>query len=189
MAYAVLGITAFLALCTSGSNSARAGQPSPCEWYITGPGWYDISDRTAVRDTWNLVYVSANSVPSGWAGDVAKGDAGDTKPEYKDAVTMLVNWFRAMAGVPAVITLNTGYNIKAQQAAMMFSVNRQLTHYPPSSWVNFSATAAEAAARSNICLGWEPPGCVVSYIVESGATNASVGHRRWMLLPQTLTMG
>ncbi len=70
-------------------------------------------------------------------------------------------------------------------------VQRQSPTHPLSAVLvgNFSATGAEAAARSNICLGWEPPGCVLSYMVESGATNASVGHRRWMLLPQTLTMG
>ena len=35
--------------------------------------WYDTSDRNAVRDAWNLTYLPALSVPTGWNGDVAAG--------------------------------------------------------------------------------------------------------------------
>ena len=35
--------------------------------------WYDTSERNAVRDAWNLTYLPALSVPTGWNGDVAAG--------------------------------------------------------------------------------------------------------------------
>ncbi len=95
-----------------------------------------------------------------------------------------------MAGVPAHITLSPAYNAQDQLAALMFSANRQISHSPPSTWVDYSAAGAEAARNSNICYGFTgDPGCVMAYIVDDGSNNSAVGHRRWMLYPQTQTMG
>ncbi len=153
-------------------------------------GWYDTSTRTAVRDSWNLTFWPTITVPTGWTGNVASNIPGATTQAFKDAVAARINWFRAMAGVPPQIAISPVYSGKDQQAALMFSANRQISHSPPSNWLDYSAEAAEAAANSNICYGFfNDPGCVAAYIIDWGSNNAEVGHRRWILYPQTMTMG
>ena len=153
-------------------------------------GWYDTSTRSSVRDSWNLTFWPTITVPMGWTGNVPSNIPGTTTQAFKDAVAARINWFRAMAGVPPQIAISPIYSAKDQQAALMFSANRQISHSPPATWVDYSAEAAEAAANSNICYGYSnDPGCVAAYVIDSGSNNAAVGHRRWILYPQTLTMG
>jgi len=152
--------------------------------------WYDTSSRSNVRSLYNSIFARSRTVPLGWAGNVVAGVWGDTSQAYKDTVAARLNWLRALAGVPAVITLNTTFNYKDQQAAMMMSVNKQLSHYPPPSWTNYTAEGAEAAANSNICLGFSnDPGCVELYMQDFGTHNTAAGHRRWILYPQTQQFG
>ena len=165
--------------------------PSPLAPPPLGPASrYDTSTREAVRDTWNLTFWPTINVATGWTGDVDANIPGTTTQLFKDAVAARINWFRAMAGVPPQITISPVYSAKDQKAALMFSANRQISHYPPSSWVDYSAEGAEAAANSNICDGYfNDPGCVAAYINDWGSNNAAAGHRRWILYPQTLVMG
>jgi hypothetical protein len=154
------------------------------------PGWYDTSTRTAVRDTWNLTFWPTITVPAGWTGNVDSNIPGTTTQAFKDAVATRIYWFRAMAGVPPPIAISPVYSAKDQQAALMFSANRQISHYPPNTWVDYTAEGAEAAANSDICYGYfNDPGCVAAYINDWGSNNAAAGHRRWILYPQTQTMG
>ena len=157
---------------------------------VTIPGWYDVSNRSTIRDNWNLVFAPTISVPTGWTGSVDANIPGTTTQAFKDAVVTRINWFRAMAGVPTTVTLDPTYSGKDQQAALMFSANRSISHTPPTNWVDYTPEAAEAAGNSNICYGYfNDPGCVLAYIVDTGSNNAIVGHRRWVLYPQTLHMG
>jgi hypothetical protein len=155
-------------------------------------GWINTADREAVRSSYRGLFVPAGSVPMGWTGSIASGNAGDTASAYKEAVRTAVNWFRAMAGVPPSITWDPGNNAKGQQAALMFSANRALNHNPPSSWALYTAEAAEAAGNSNICYQYSGayflPGCIDAYIRDDGTGNYPVGHRRWILYPQTQQM-
>jgi hypothetical protein len=174
-----------------GSPSAVAKTIRAASAPQTGSNWYDTSDRTAMRNNWNLVYWPAGYVPSGWTGDVAANIPGTTTQAFKNAVAARIDWFRAMAGVPVGITLDPVYSAKDQQAALMFSANRALDHHPQQgSWINWTPEAAEAAANSNICIGFpDDPGCILAYIADFGSNNYFVGHRRWILYPQTQTMG
>ena len=155
--------------------------------------WIDTSNREAVRSSYLNVYLPTSGVPMGWTGSVPANDPGTTASAYRDAVFARINWFRSMAGVPAIISFDPTYNAKDQQAALMFSANRQISHTPPSSWVDWSSGGAEAASNSNICLyygqNWTDSGCIALYILDSGTNNAEVGHRRWLLYPQTQIMG
>ncbi|MEO7650145.1 MAG: DUF4214 domain-containing protein [Bryobacteraceae bacterium] len=165
--------------------------PSPAPQADAIASFFDTSSRAAVRDYYNNVYAPLLNTPYGWSGNVLAGNAGDTSQAYKDAVKASINWFRSMAGVPAAITLNSTYNQKDQQAAMMFSANNALSHAPPSNWINWTAAGAEAAANSNICIGCgsTDPGGTRGYIQDAGGGNFAAGHRRWFLYPQTQTMG
>lgn len=125
-----------------------------------------------------------------WTGSINGCVAGATAQAYQDAVTLRVNWFRSMAGVPPGITLNAVFSAKDQQAALMFSANNALSHSPPSSWTCYTADAATAAGSSNICIGFfNDPGCIALYMQDFGSGNSEAGHRRWILYPQTQMMG
>ena len=131
----------------------------------------------------------------GWTGSGASCVAGSTAQTYRDAVAQRLNWFRLVAGVPPGISLDSTNNAKEQQAALMMSVNKALNHFPPASWQCYTADGAEAAGHSNLCYStgasYLPgdPGCVEGYMNDFGPGNGAIGHRRWLLYPQTQVMG
>ncbi|MFC4161481.1 CAP domain-containing protein [Chitinimonas lacunae] len=149
----------------------------------------DTTTREPVRLFFNTVYAASDGVASGWRGDLASCHAGDTSAEFKAAMQRRINWFRAMAGLPAAVELDNTFNQKAQQAALMMAANRSLSHNPPTSWKCYSAAGAEGAGKSNIYLGSFGPGAISGYILDPGGGNSAVGHRRWVLYPQTRFMG
>jgi hypothetical protein len=148
----------------------------------------DMTHREDVRNFYNAVYSASENVPMAWAGSVADCIADTTTAAYRNAVALRINLFRAFAGVPAAVTLSDVYNGKAQQAALMMSANNQLTHYPPTSWLCYTAEGAEAAGHANVSLGEAGADAVTGQIRENG-DNAMVAHRRWLLYPQTQAMG
>jgi len=144
----------------------------------------DPGGRQAAADLYRQEYLSADGIPTGWTGSHSACSPGATSAEFRAAVLRRINYFRTMAGLPAV-TLNEEYSRKAQAAALMMSVNRDLDHTPPSGWQCYSADGAQAAGSSNLCLGCMGPGAISAYMLEGGP----VGHRRWVLYPQTQEMG
>ena len=149
----------------------------------------DTENREAVRLFYKSVYASSEGVASQWTGNIATCDAGDTSADYKAATLRRINWFRAMAGVPAAIQFDATFNAKAQQAAMLMSANNQINHFPPATWRCYNMVAAEAAGKSNLGLGQSGADVVSGYVGDGGANNTRVGHRRWILYPQTRMMG
>src|SRR5688572_20562711 len=76
----------------------------------------DTQDRAEVRTFFNAVYFSGTGVRSEWNGNVTNCEAGATRQDFQKAVLTRINFFRAMAGVPADITFDPVYSAKAQQA-------------------------------------------------------------------------
>lgn len=149
----------------------------------------DTQSREAVRNFFNAVYQASENIPSGWDGNIEQCQAGQLSADYLAAIALRVNFFRAMAGVPAVITFNEEYNRKAQQAALMMSANNNLSHDPPASWLCYTKEGAQAAANSNLSLGSMGPQSITGLMEDSGTNNTAVGHRRWTLFPPTEVMG
>lgn len=150
----------------------------------------DTSNREAVRLFYRTVFASSEGIDSGWVGDIAQCNAGNTSSSYKDATLRRINWFRAMAGVPADVQWDATFNANAQQAAMLMSANNSLSHSPPTSWKCYNSTASQAAGKSNLSLGNAGAAAITSgYLRDPGSNNSAVGHRRWVLLPQTKFMG
>lgn len=160
---------------------------------LVSGNWFDTSNRGAVVDAYNNTYVPTQDLPMSWTGAVSGCAAGDIASTWRDAVQRRINYFRGMAGVPMGITFDAAFNGKNQKAALIMSANKALSHTPPSNWACLSAEGTEAAGKSNICLlygyGTKDPGCVALYMVDSGSNNQPVGHRRWLLYPQTALMG
>jgi Cysteine-rich secretory protein family len=124
-----------------------------------------------------------------WTGNRATCDPGDTSAEFKELILRRINYFRGMAGVPAVITFNPEYSRRDQAAALMISVNRQIVSPPPNTWRCYSAEGAEAFLASNLIINGYGPDAMRGYMRDAGASNGAVGHRRWLLYPQTRQMG
>ncbi len=155
-----------------------------------GPGFViNPQQRERVRQFYHTVYKASEDVPMNWTGNVGAGQAGTTSRAFRDAVILRVNYFRAMAGVPAVIVLNDTFSAKCQQAALMMSANRALDHFPPVSWDFYTPAGAEAAGHSNLAIGNYGAAAINAYISDGGNNNAVVGHRRWIFFPPTLEMG
>jgi hypothetical protein len=148
----------------------------------------DTADREAVRHFYNALFAGAPDAPMEWTGSYATGAAGTVGVAYQDATLLRINWFRAMAGLPSV-TLSPDTSAKAQEAAMMMSVNGQLSHFPPTTWKGYSAIGADAAGNSNLALGSGGAGAINQYVSDFGDNNAIVGHRRWLFYPQTRQFG
>lgn len=134
-------------------------------------------------------YQPCEDTPSGWNGDHAACNEGSTSEAFRRAVLQRINYFRAMAGVPADITFAEALNQKAQKAALLVSANRRLSHAPDESWRCYSLEAAQAARNCNLYLEVHSCTAIDGYMQDAGSGNEHVPHRRWLLHPRTMTMG
>lgn len=150
----------------------------------------DTADRAEVVARWNDTYF--DNTPFSWSGSIAGCTAGDSTDAFKGAVLRRLNYFRAMAGLPGDLTLDSTLSAKAQQAALMMDASDSLSHAPATSWPCYSADGAEAAGRSLLAYSNAPTrnvGLLDGYMRDRGANNVAVGHRRWILYPQLAKIG
>ena len=173
----------------SAEEVARLPRGSLSRHGPTGPFTVKTTSREESRQFFNTVYLASEGFAIGWTGDLASCTPGTTDPAFRDLVMLRINYFRAMAGVPAGIVFDSTFNTKDQAAALIMSANNSLSHYPDASWACYSAAGAEAAGKSNIAIGNAGPDAISAYIEDFGANNTPVGHRRWLLYPQTQLMG
>jgi hypothetical protein len=123
-----------------------------------------------------------------WSGSTAGCRAGAPSGAAQAAIRQAVNYYRAMAGLPAV-NLDATLSTQAQQAALMMTANQALSHDPPSSWSCWTQSGHDAAGRSNLALGFPGARAIAAYMADAGTTNAGVGHRRWLLNPRATVFG
>ena len=151
--------------------------------------WVNTASRQAVRDYYLNTYLASEGVSSGWSGSQATCTPGTTTEAFRTAVLTRLNYFRQMAGIPPLAGFDATYNQKAQAAALMMSVNNQLSHDPPPTWNCYSAAGDEGAGSSNLYLGVYGPSAISGYVRDPGSGNYFAGHRRWILYPQSQFLG
>ena len=149
----------------------------------------DLWSRETVDGFFTENYLNAPMPAIGWNGNLMDCIAGTLTAEYQAAVLQRINFYRRMAGVPDQIIFNTSYNEKAQAAALIMARNNKLTHYPPDTWLCYSVLGYSGASSSNLALGVYGWSAINLYIKDPGGNNGAVGHRRWVLYPQTQQMG
>jgi hypothetical protein len=149
----------------------------------------DRSRRRHVIRFFEDVYEPALGVPMGWTGSVSTCTPGTVSPAYSLATRSMVNYFRAMAGLPGNVVLDADLSAKAQQSALMMIANGRLSHNPSSSWNCYTAAGDEASGKSNLALGQAGAAAIVGYMRDNGGSNTAVGHRRWILFPRQQRMG
>lgn len=168
----------FLPLITAQSNQPKIAKLS-----------VNPASREDSLNFYTKVYLASEGVNIAWDGSFNNCNEGTTSDAFREAVQLRINYFRAMAGVPSEIKLSKEYNHKAQEAALMMSVNKSLSHNPPTSWKCYSTDGDQAAGNSNISMGAFGPEAINLYMHDPGNYNYFVGHRRWILYPQTQEMG
>lgn len=149
----------------------------------------DPDNRWLIRDFHNTVFSVGEAASMDWNGHYAWGDPGAPSPEWQEATRQRVSLYRTLAGVPMEVELDPYLSAAAQQAALMMSVRNQISHTPDTWWQWYTEDAGLAARRSNLARGSTGPQAVEGYMMDFGANNASVGHRRWLLLPQLEVIG
>ena len=149
----------------------------------------DRNSRQAVVDFYNTVYVPALAATNDWNGSVPGCVAGTTGAAYTSATMDMVNYFRAMTGLPAAVTHEAVKDGKTQAAALMMTANNALNHTPPLSWTCYTADGADAAGHSNLALGAAGPWAIWLYVSDPGSENYRLGHRRWILYPPQVEVG
>lgn len=154
----------------------------------TGEPFVDTADREVVAAAYSAAFEAP--IPAlDWEGDHEECHPGTSSVEYRRSTIARVNYYRAMAGVPATVSEEPTFSVKAQNAAMMMSVEGELTHSPSPTFACFNAVGQEAAANSNLYLGRTGPWAVDGYIEDPGEGNVDVGHRNTILHPPTKLMG
>ena len=184
-------ITAEVRLGPAPLAPPRPKNPPPADLsdQTSFPNFLRITNRETSRQFFNTVHAASDGVPIDWSGNYASCVPGTNSDAYLQAVLRRENYFRAMAGVPALITFSNEYTRKAQLGALMMGANDDIDYFPPPSWFCYTADGAEAAENSNLSIGNAGPDSVSSLMRDNGNNNAAGGHRRWMLYPQTQKMG
>lgn len=148
----------------------------------------DSSSYAAVANAYTTRYAPAMSDTVGWTGDVDGCVPGTTSSQSQQLSLNAINFDRDLVGLDP-ITLDTALSAKAQSAALVMSANNALSHDVPTNWDCYTTTAHDAAAASNLYLGGAGAKAIDGYMVDPGASNHAVGHRRWILYAPRTTMG
>lgn len=104
----------------------------------------------------------------------------------------LLNFYRYVAGLDAVVIPSADYNAQAQAAALLMAVNHSLAHegqvQPDGMSDELYQLGSTGCARSNIAMGYDTLQSALMGWMDDGDNGniANVGHRRWILNP---TMG
>ena len=154
-----------------------------------GDLWVNPQDRNVSLAYYQENYLMSEPPDIHWTGSHTCCEPGTTDPDFKQAVLKRVNYFRGMAGISDEITFSEESNEKAQAAALVMSVNDKLGHDLDEGWTCYSPLADEGAGSANLALGVFGWDAVDLYMMDPGAGNDAVGHRRWILYPQTQIMG
>ena len=156
---------------------------------VTGGFSVNASSREQVREFYNAVYSSVAGTQINSTAVTASCVPGTNSPAFVSATLLRINWYRAMAGIPSSETFNAAECTDDQAAALMMSENGALQHTGSwTDWGCFSSAGTNASANSNLALGNDGPDAIDAYMLDNGANNYEVGHRRWLLYPQTQIM-
>jgi imidazole glycerol phosphate synthase subunit HisF len=188
----VLGIL----LTTSWSKAWSPGIASPVPMTDLT---VDTTNRNDVISFYQHVFKASENYASviNWTGNHTTCSAGTLPQAYVDLMRRRVNYYRAMAGVTANITMNTNSTVvtasdpsgasstttktvAAQQSAMLLSNSALLTHTPSPGMSCYSAAGHNGSFFGNVGLAVYGPPVLEAYMRED-ADNAAAGHRRWLL--------
>ncbi len=149
----------------------------------------DTTNKDAVNNAYKSLWVSGQSVTSGWTGSVNGCKAGTITAAAQTAHVNAVNFVRRMVGLGSISASTNTAGV--QSAALMMEANGSLSHSPPTTWICYTDAGKSAAGKSDIALAFptiNPVKSVDLYMKDPGDSNQAAGHRRWILNPPTSSM-
>jgi hypothetical protein len=90
---------------------------------VSGGFSVNTTNREEVRSFYNAVYSASDNVPMNSTANTTNCVAGTNSSDFNDAVLRRINWFRAMAGIPANVTFNSINNSNDMLGALMMSAS------------------------------------------------------------------
>jgi uncharacterized protein YkwD len=144
-----------------------------------GTGGAVAGDRSTPEGTcarWNGD--RANMSEGTWSGNVASCTVGDISADGRANALKIINLYRWLADLPAVVT-DPMRDAQAQACSLMMEAEGSLSHEPGTDWACYSEQGADGASSSNISGG---PGVssIDAYMLDNGNAT-TIGHRRWTL--------
>lgn len=178
---------------TGDQVQARAGARTAVRYRVTRryARAVDTSSLAAVNAAYKSQFEPYLSQPTGYDGAVGGCFLGSQSAASRAGTRTALNFVRSLGGL-APVDFSWTLNARSQATAVLMSANNQLSHHPSSSWRCWNPTASSNAARSNLAMSWPTitTGRAISlYMQEPGANNTAVGHRRWLMHPNTTQMG
>ncbi len=162
---------------TGGGGAGTDGGVPSCT-NITG------DRRTQVCLRWTCDRADMNE--GTWNGNVATCTAGDLTPAARANSLKLINAYRFIADLPAVVT-DASRDSAAQQCALMMDAANALNHTPDPGAPCYTAAGDTAAGTSNISSG-AAVRSIDLYMSDFGNAT-TMGHRRWFLSNQLGPVG
>lgn len=148
----------------------------------------NTDDRAAVGAAYRSSYAPALATPLGWTGSVAGCLPGAPSPAAQASTLTVINFVRSLGGLDPV-SFDPALSDKAQQAALVYLAQGNLSHSIPPTWKCATPDAIEAGGKSNIAYGRAGAQAIDLYMSDYGSNNTAAGHRRWIMDPDALTMG
>jgi hypothetical protein len=155
---------------------------------VTGGFAVFTDSREEVRSFYNAIFPTSENVPQDSTADVSGCTPGHNSDAFQEATLRRINWYRAMAGMPAAIVLDPVDDWGSQQMAVLMSENNVLDHNPTNTYGCYNTFAAHYAGGDQ-SLGADGADSITGFIWDYGAKNNEVGHRRWILYPEEIVMG
>ena len=141
----------------------------------------ELTSRETALEDYNTNYLGSEVSDPGWTGSTETCNAGTLPQATHDKVIKRINYFRRMVGLNDNTTLDPSKYGMYQDAALMMKANNALNHTPPDTWICYTQNGYSGASTSNLALGAHASNAVTLFINDPGASNTSVGHRRWIL--------
>jgi hypothetical protein len=157
---------------------------------VTGGFAVNTDSREEVRSFYNAIFPTSDNVPQNSTADAPAPACtpGHNSDAFQEAELRRINWYRAMAGMPAAIFLDPVDCWGSQQMAVIQSANNVLDHNPTNTYLCYNTNAAHYAGGDQ-SLGADGAEAIQNFIWDFGAKNNEVGHRRWILYPSEIVMG
>ncbi len=148
----------------------------------------NTDDRAAVGSAYRSIYAPAVATVADWTGSVAGCKPGAPTTATQTSTLAAINFVRSLGGLDPV-SFDPVLSAKAQQAALVYLAEPNLAHVIPNTWKCATPEAQEAGLKSNIAYGRAGAAAIDLYMLDNGAPNTVVGHRRWIMDPEAVTMG
>ena len=180
-------LSTVIALTLTGGSAIAAHAAIPL-------GSVDNATEADARQGFNKYFRPLFEIQTNWTGNKKDCSPGEVNKQARTSAISAINYTRKLAGL-APTTESITATGRGQEAALMMHAADELSHYPSSDWPCYTEVGALGAASANLYWAWgansekSAADWIVGFLDDDGANNARVGHRTWILKPETSSFG